>query len=206
MSLISAVAFATFFIKREVGFIQINVRTNERIRAPEVLVIGPEGENLGVMKNKDALELARVKYNLDLVEVAPNANPPVCRIMDYGRWKYEQEQKLKKARKHQTQTVIKEVKMRPKIGAHDLEIKKRRIEEFLKKGAKVKVTLRFRGREIVHAELGEKLLKQLSEGVSDYGVVESQPKMDGRAMIMVLSPRKKEPHQVAEEKSSEKKE
>lgn len=187
----------------EVGFIQINVRTNERIRAPEVLVIGPEGENLGILKNKEALELARVKYNLDLVEVAPNANPPVCRVMDYGRWKYEQEQKLKKAKKHQTQTVIKEVKMRPKIGAHDLDIKKRRIEEFLQRGAKVKVTLRFRGREIVHSELGENLLRQLSEKVSDFGVVESHPKMDGRAMIMVIVPKKKESHQVIEEKPAD---
>lgn len=178
------------------GFIQINVRTNERIRSSEVFVVGPDGSKLGVLKTKDAINLAREEYGMDLVEVAPNGNPPVCRIMDYSRWKYDQEQKLKKAKKHQTQTVVKEIKMRPKIGIHDFNVKKKHVEDFLKKGAKVKVTVRFRGREIVHQEIAEKILLRMAEGVSGYGVVESSPKMDGRVMIMLLGPKKqKEPQE-----------
>lgn len=170
--------------------IQPNVRTNERIRAKEVLVIDPDGNKLGVMSIQEALSLARERYELDLVEVAPNAKPPVCRIMDYGRWKYEQEQKLKKAKKHQTQVVIKEIKLRPKIGKHDLDVKLKHIREFLSKGNKVKVTLRFRGREIVHTDLAAKLLEEVAQQVEEFGTVESAPKMDGRFMVMMLAPKK----------------
>lgn len=153
-------------------------------------MIDPDGNKLGVMSPQEALNLARERYELDLVEVAPNAKPPVCRIMDYGRWKYEQEQKLKKARKHQTQVVIKEIKLRPKIGKHDLDVKLRHIKEFLSKGNKVKVTMRFRGREIVHADLAANLLREVAQQVEEYGVVESAPRMDGRFMVMMLSPKK----------------
>lgn len=163
---------------------------NERIRAAEVLVIDPDGNKLGVMKLKDALDLAQNEYGLDLVEVAPNAKPPVCRIMNYGRWKYEQEQKLKKAKKHQQSVVIKEIKIRPKIGEHDLEVKLKHAREFLEAGHKVKVTLRFRGREIVHQDLAVQLLNKVAERLNEVGNVDASPKMEGKFMVMMISPRK----------------
>ncbi len=138
---------------------------------------------------KEALLEAK-KHGLDLVEVAPNANPPVCRILDYGKYKYELEQKLKKARKHQSQIVIKEIKLRPKIDRHDFEVKKKHVRRFLESGYKVKLFVWFRGREIVHPDIGENLLKKMAEEVNDLGTVETQPKMDGRRMIMVITPRK----------------
>lgn len=182
-------AFAESF--QEVSCIQINVRTNERIRAPEVLVIGPDGTKLGVLKTRDAIALAQEQYDMDLVEVSPNTTPPVCRIMDYGRWKYEQEQRLKKAKKHQTQVQIKEIKLRPKIGEHDFQVKLKHLIEFLNKGAKVKITLRFRGREIVHTDIAERILRRLADEVQDIGIVEAMPKMDGRTMVMMLAPKAK---------------
>jgi translation initiation factor IF-3 len=141
------------------------------------------------MKLKDALQEAR-KYDLDLVEVAPNANPPVCRILDYGKYKYELEQKLKRAKKHQSQIVIKEIKLRPKINRHDFEVKKKHVRRFLESGHKVKLFVWFRGREIVHPDIGESLLQKMAEEVSDLGTVETTPKMDGRRMIMVITPKK----------------
>jgi len=173
-----------------VGFININYRVNERIRAAQVLVIDPDGNKLGVMGIKEALDLAQNEYGLDLVEVAPNAQPPVCRIMDYGRWKYEQEQKLKKAKKHQQTIVIKELKIRPKIGEHDLQVKLKHAREFLQKGNKVKITLRFRGREIVHQDLALKLLERIASELSELAMVEAKPKLEGRFMVMMLAPKK----------------
>lgn len=170
--------------------IKVNVRANERIRARKILVIDPDGNKVGVMSRQEALNLAQEDYDLDLVEVAPNASPPVCRIMDFGKWKYEQEQKMKKAKKHQSQIIVKEMKLRPKIGDHDFEVKRRRVEKFLKDGNKVKVSLRFRGREIVHKDIARNLLERLVDEVSDYGEVESKPKMDGRVMVMMLGPKK----------------
>jgi translation initiation factor IF-3 len=125
---------------------------------------------------------------LDLVEVAPQADPPVCRIMDYGKFKYEQTQKAKKARKHAATTVIKEIKLRPKIDSHDFEVKKKHVVRFLESGAKVKVTIMFRGREMAHTDLGRKLLDRLAKEVSNLGKIEANPKLDGRNMVMVLAP------------------
>jgi translation initiation factor IF-3 len=152
--------------------------------------VDPSGKKVGVMKIEDALKKAS-EMDLDLVEVAPQANPPVCRIMDYGKYRYELEQKLKKARKKQTQIVVKEVKIRPKIDPHDFETKKKHVRRFLEHNQKVKVYIWFRGREIVHPEIGEKLLVKMAEEVSDLGYIESEPKMDGRRMIMVLAPLRK---------------
>jgi len=142
---------------------------------------------LGIKPLGEALKLAE-EEGLDLVEVAPQADPPVCRIMDYGKYRYEQLQKEKKARKHQTTIVVKEIKMRPKINDHDFETKKRHVERFLERGCKVKVTIMFRGREMAHTELGRKLLDRLAEEVKDLGVVESAPTLDRRDMRMVLAP------------------
>jgi len=128
------------------------------------------------------------EQGLDLVEVAPLSNPPVCRIMDYGKYKYELEQKAKRAKKHQTSIVLKEIKMRPKIDHHDFDVKKRHIERFLQSGAKVKVTIMYRGREMTHTDIGRGLLDKLAEEIKELGVIESQPKLDGRNMIMVLTP------------------
>lgn len=155
-----------------------------------MLVIDPDGNKLGVMSTKEAIDLAQNEYGLDLVEVAPNANPPVCRILDYGRWKYEQEQKLKKAKKHQQTVVIKELKIRPKIGEHDLQVKLKHAREFLGKGNKVKITLRFRGREIVHQDLAVKLLERIASELEEMAVVEAKPRLEGRFMVMMLAPRK----------------
>lgn len=167
--------------------IVVRARINEFIRAPQVRLISPEGAQLGIKPLEEALRLAE-EEGLDLVEVAPQADPPVCRITDYGKYRYEQEQKAKKARKHQTTIVVKEMKMRPKINDHDFETKKRHVVRFLKRGFKVKVTIMFRGREMAHTELGRKLLDRLAEEVKDLGVVESTPKLDRRDMRMVLAP------------------
>jgi len=151
--------------------------------------VGPEGEQIGIKSRKEALEYA-IGKNLDLVEVAPNADPPVCRVLDYGKYKYEQEQKAKQARKHQSTIVVKEIKFRPKIGEHDYNTKKGHVERFLRKKDKVKVTIMFRGREVVHPKKGEELLRRLADDVAELGVIESEPNLDGRNMVMVLSPTK----------------
>ncbi|MGB4593964.1 MAG: translation initiation factor IF-3 [Coriobacteriia bacterium] len=167
-------------------------RINERIRVPRCRLISDDGEQLGIFMMTDAMRIAD-EQGLDLVEIAPNADPPVCRIMDYGKFKYEQAIKAKKARKHQTTIQIKEIKFRPKIDKHDYETKKRHVIRFLESGAKVKVTIMFRGREMVHAERGLVILERLAEDVKDLCIVESQPKLEGRNMLMLLAPVKKEP-------------
>lgn len=165
----------------------MRVRVNEELRAKEVRLISPTGEQLGVKSLTEALRIA-LEYDLDLVEVAPQADPPVCRIMDYSKYRYEQELKEKKARKHQTSTVVKEIKLRPKIEDHDFNVKKKHVTRFLEGGARVKVTIMFRGRELAHTDIGRRLLDRLAEEVKDLGAVESSPKLDGRNMIMVLAP------------------
>jgi translation initiation factor IF-3 len=162
-------------------------RVNERIRAREVRLIDAEGQQLGVKTLPEALAVAR-QLDLDLVEVAPDANPPVCRIMDYNRFKYETAQRAKESRKKATNTSIKEMKYRPKIGTGDFTTKTRQVGRFLEEGHKVKVTIMFRGREVSHPELGMKLLEDLAEQVSSVSKVEAAPKLDGRNMIMVLAP------------------
>lgn len=152
-------------------------------------MIGPDGEQVGIMGVPEALEYAD-SVNLDLVEVAPMANPPVCKVMDFGKYRYEQEQKAKEARKHQTTINIKEIKLRPKIDDHDFDTKKGHVERFLKKGDKVKLTIMFRGRELVHPHLGERLLRRMAEDVAAIGEVESEPDLDGRNMVMMLAPKR----------------
>jgi translation initiation factor IF-3 len=169
------------------GPISTETRVNERIRVPEVRLIGPGGEQVGIVRIEDALRVA-ADADLDLVEVAPDARPPVCKIMDYGKFKYEAAQKARESRKNQQQTVVKEQKLRPKIDDHDYETKKGHVIRFLEAGAKVKVTIMFRGREQSRPELGYRLLQRLGGDVADYGFVETSAKQDGRNMTMVLAP------------------
>ena len=163
---------------------------NDRIRAREVRVVAPDGEQIGVRSIDEARWLAR-ELGLDLVEVAQEARPPVCRLMDYGKYKYEQSVKQREARKKQSRTIIKEVKFRPKIDTHDYQVKMRRAVQFLKDNDKVKVTMMFRGREVTHPEIGREILKRLADDVADYGDVEIHPKMEGRNMTMQLMPVKR---------------
>jgi translation initiation factor IF-3 len=167
------------------------LRVNGYIRAPEVRVVAPDGSQIGIKKIREALWLAD-QLGLDLVEVAPDANPPVCRLMDYGKYKYEMSVKAREARKKQTRTVIKEVKFKPKIGEHDYLIKQRRTIEFLEEGDKVKVTIWFRGREAQRPELGLRILDRLAEEVAEVGVIEQTPAQEGRNMTMVLGPVRRE--------------
>ena len=169
------------------GPISTETRVNERIRVPEVRLIGPGGEQVGIVRIEDALRVA-ADADLDLVEVAPDAKPPVCKIMDYGKFKYETAQKARESRKNQQQTVVKEQKLRPKIDPHDYETKKGHVVRFLQAGSKVKVTIMFRGREQSRPELGYRLLQRLGADVADYGFVETSAKQDGRNMTMVLAP------------------
>jgi len=164
-------------------------RINDAIRASQVRLIGENGQQLGIKPTREALEYAYSK-NLDLVEVAAQADPPVAKVMDWGKYRYEQEQKAKLARKHQTQINVKEIKLRPKIGVHDYNTKKGHVVRFLNQRAKVKVTIMFRGRETSHPERGRDLLMRLAEDVHEIGQIESQPILDGRNMVMVLAPTK----------------
>jgi translation initiation factor IF-3 len=166
-----------------------DVRINDRIRAREVFLVGAEGEQLGVKPLPEALAAAR-QLELDLVEVAPNANPPVCRVMDYGRFVYEQEQRRRQSRRKATNVVIKEMKFRPKIDEHDYTTKMKHVTRFLGEGNKVKLTIMFRGREMAHPELGAKILRRVADDVSEFAIVESEPRQDGRNMTMVLHPAK----------------
>jgi translation initiation factor IF-3 len=159
--------------------------------------VGPNGEQVGIVSIHDALKLAQ-EADLDLVEVAATARPPVCKLMDYGKFKYESAMKAREARKNQAHTIIKEIKLRPKIDPHDYETKKGHVVRFLKAGDKVKVTIMFRGREQSRPELGFRLLQRLAEDVTELGFVESQPKQDGRNMIMVIGPHKKKAEAKAE--------
>ncbi len=161
------------------------MRINSRIRSREVRVVGEEGEQLGVLSIQDALRRAE-EAGLDLVEVAPTAAPPVCRIMDYSRYKYEQEKREKEARKKQKVIHIKEIRMGPKIGEHDYQFKLRNLEEFLKRGDKVKVSMMFRGREMAHMDLGRKILDRVSSDVSSIGEIEETPRHEGRVITMVI--------------------
>jgi translation initiation factor IF-3 len=167
-----------------------DARINERIRAREVRLVGPNGDQIGVKPLPEALHIAR-EHDLDLVEVAPNANPPVCKIMDFGKFKYEQDVRRKESRRKATNVVIKEMKFRPKIDEHDYTTKTKHVERFLNEGSKVKVTIMFRGREMAHPELGKKILDRIAEQVRDLATVESSPRVDGRNMVMVLAPAKK---------------
>ena len=165
-----------------------NLRINDEIRAREVRLTADDGEQLGIMSSRDALALAQEKQ-LDLVEIAPNAKPPVCRIMDYGKYRYEQQKRDKEARKKQKPFDIKEVKLRPGIEDHDYTVKFKNAVRFLEDGDKVKVTIMFRGRELSHPELGEVLLKRMAEELKDTVVIERAPKLEGRNMIMIVAPK-----------------
>ena len=164
-------------------------RINERIRVPEVRLIDETGKQVGVMKTDEALRYAQQR-DLDLVEVAPEARPPVCRVLDYSKYKYEQAQKQKAARKHQQQITIREIKFRPKIAQNDYDTKKGHVIRFLKRKDKVKITIMFRGREVTHPERGQMLLERLAEELKDLAVVEQRPNLDGRNMTMMLGPSK----------------
>jgi translation initiation factor IF-3 len=162
-------------------------RTNERIRVPEVRLIDDEGQQVGILKTPDALRYAQER-DLDLVEVAPDARPPVCRVLDYSKYKYELAQKQKAARKHQQQITIREIKFRPKIAQNDYDTKKGHVTRFLKHKDKVKITIMFRGREVTHPERGVMLLERLAEELAELAVVEQRPIQDGRNMTMMLGP------------------
>jgi translation initiation factor IF-3 len=164
-------------------------RINERIRVPEVRLIDENGQQQGVISRDEALDYARQR-DLDLVEVAPDARPPVCRILDYSKYKYEQEQKQKAARKHQQNITVREIKFRPKIAEHDYDTKKNHVERFLKHRDKVKVTIMFRGREVTHPERGEMILNRLADELGDLAIIEQRPTQDGRNMTMMLAPAK----------------
>jgi translation initiation factor IF-3 len=164
-------------------------RINEEIRAQRVRLVDEDGGQVGILPTREALDFA-FKKGLDLVEVAPGADPPVARVLDYSKYRYEQEQRAKQARKHQLQIQIKEIKFRPKIGIHDYETKKGHVVRFLNQRAKVKVTIMFRGRETLHPERGRDLLMRLADDVQEIGAIEQQPVLDGRNMVMVLAPTK----------------
>jgi translation initiation factor IF-3 len=165
-------------------------RVNERIRVPRVLVVDDEGNRLGEFLTEDALALARER-GLDLVEVAPMARPPVCRITDFGKLKYEKKKREAQARKNQSIVEIKEIKLRPKTDDHDMGVKERAIRGFLDEGDKVKITVRFRGREMAHKEIGEDQCRVMAERLVDVAVVEQPPRMDGRQMVMMIAPKRK---------------
>jgi len=163
-------------------------RVNDRIRAPEIRLIGAEGENVGVVTPARALQLAE-EAGLDLVEISPNATPPVCKIMDFGKFKYETQKREAEARKKQKTIEVKEIKFRPGTDTHDYQVKMRSIVKFLEEGDKVKVTLRFRGREMAHQQLGLDLLHRVADDVAELGKVENMPRLEGRQMVMMIGPR-----------------
>ena len=166
------------------------LRINEQIRVREVRLIDDKGDQTGIVPTIEALKMAR-EQELDLVEVAPQANPPVCKILDYGKYRFEQEKKLRDSKKNQKQLKLKEIRMQPKIGSGDLDFKSKHVQEFLNEGNKVKVTIRFRGRELAHTELGYDVLKEVLKRLDDDYVIEKQPAMEGRFMSMTLSPKTK---------------
>jgi len=165
-------------------------RINERITSDEIRLIGADGENVGVVTPARAMEMAD-EAGLDLVEISPNASPPVCKIMDFGKYKYEQQKRESEARKKQKVIEVKEVKFRPNTDTHDYDVKMRNVFKFLENGDKVKITLRFRGREMAHQQLGRELLDRVAEDTKDHGKVEHMPKMEGRQMIMIIGPTSK---------------
>ncbi len=162
-------------------------RINDRIRSPEIRLIGHDGENVGVVPPSRGMELAE-QAGLDLVEISPNADPPVCKVMDYGKFKYEQQKRESEARRKQKIIEIKEIKFRPNTDTHDYEVKLRNVRKFLESGDKVKVSLRFRGREMAHQDLGRQLLKRVADDTGEIGKVENIPRLEGRQMIMMIGP------------------
>ncbi len=176
----------------------VQTRVNERIRIREVRVIDEEGQQVGVLLTRDALEMARSR-GLDLVEVAPNAAPPVCRLMDYGKYRYEQSQKERESRRHQHTVELKEIRLQPKIAGHDLDTKGRQGQKFLDAGDKVKFTVRFRGREMAHPEIGKGLLDRLAEQMRAFGTIEQTARMEGRTMTMYIAPLKQKQSQHEKE-------
>jgi len=165
-----------------------NLRINEQIRVREVRLIDEKGEQRGIVPTLEALKIAR-EVGVDLVEVAPQSSPPVCKLLDYGKYKFEQEKKIKESRKNQKIVKIKEVRMQPKIDDHDLEFKSKHVREFLEEGNKVKVTIRFRGRELAHTEIGEEVLRSVLAQIEGAYIVEKLPSMEGRFMSMILNPK-----------------
>jgi translation initiation factor IF-3 len=163
-------------------------RVNERIKAPQLRVIGDEGKQLGVMTRAEALAMAR-ELNTDLVEVAPQADPPVCRLMDFGKFQYERAKRDREARKAQKEVEVKEIRLRPKTGEHDIAVVLRRARRFLQDGSKVKARVRFRGREITHPEVAEELLQRVANDLQDVADVEKTPGMEGRSLLMILAPK-----------------
>ena len=162
-------------------------RTNNRINSPEVQVISSDGDNLGIIKTNDAISRAK-EEGLDLIEIAPNANPPVCKIMDMGKFKYDQQKKASKAKKNQKKIELKEIKLRPVTGIHDYTFKIKNAQKFLSKGDKVKFTIKFKGRELQHVNLGNELMDKIKADMENIGKIELQPKFDGKQMIMVVQP------------------
>jgi translation initiation factor IF-3 len=177
------------YIEREKTISATSFRVNETIRVPEVRLIGPEGENLGVVATREAMNIAR-QAELDLVEVAPNAKPPVCRVMDFGKFLYERTKKEREARRSQTKIEIKEIRLRPKTNEHHRGFKTRDARRWLLEGMKVKVTVRFRGREITYPELALEDLREIAEELADVGTVEQMPNLEGKVMTMLLTPAK----------------
>ncbi len=166
---------------------QDNTRVNRAIRAREVRVIGADGQQLGILPVREALSIAE-EQELDLVEVAPNADPPVCRLMDYGKYLYEKQKRERESRKAQKQIEVKEVRLRPKTDEHDIQVVLTKIRKFAKEGAKIRVRIRFRGREIYHPEVAQELMERVAQDVSDVVAIENRPMLDGRSMVMVLAP------------------
>ena len=179
--------FLLFYGTRKVAVISADLRINDRIRVPQVRLIGYSGEQVGIVDIETAMNMAD-EVGLDLVEISPDANPPVCKVMDFGKYKYEIAQKAREARQNQTHIVVKEMRLGLKIEPHDYETKRNHIEKFLKGGDKVKVTVQFRGREQTRPEMGYRLLMKLAEELSELAVVEFAPKKEGRSMTMVLGP------------------
>lgn len=177
------------YAHREGGMVIRDLRVNEEIRTREVRLVGDQGEQLGIVSIREALTIAQERQ-VDLVEVSPTARPPVCRLMDYGKFKYEQAKRDRDARKKQKVVNIKELKMRPAIEDHDFDVKVKNAQRFLTEGDKVKCTMIFRGREIVHAQLAQTTMNKLAALVADVGVIERAPRVEGRAMIMILAPKK----------------
>jgi len=174
--------------QEEVRSISRGIRINDRIRVKEVRVVGPDGVQLGILPIQEALEKAQAA-SLDLVEVAPMAQPPVCRIIDYGKYRYEESKKAKEAKKKQVVIQLKEIKMRPKTDEHDFNFKARHVDRFLRAGHKAKVTMMFRGREVIHTQLGKRLLDRLAETLKEIALIEQNPRLEGRNMTMILGPR-----------------
>ncbi|XSG74323.1 translation initiation factor IF-3 [Herpetosiphon llansteffanensis] len=167
--------------------IRDKLRINNRIRVREVRLIDENGEQVGIITTRDALDMAHDR-DLDLVEVAPNASPPVCRLMDYGKYRYEQTKKEREARKNQKQVELKEIRMQPRTDTHDLQVKVNNARRFLEDGHKVKFSVRFRGREITHPEIGRDMLEQIAEDLRDHGVLEQKPTLEGRAYSLIMAP------------------